>query len=29
MQFLHHALLQQGNTGFLRREIDQELLGHH
>ncbi len=28
VQFLHHALLQQGDAGFLRREIDQELFSH-
>jgi hypothetical protein len=28
VQFLHRALLQQGDAGFLRREVDQELFSH-
>ena len=28
VQFLHHALLQQGDAGFLRREVDEELFSH-
>jgi hypothetical protein len=28
VQFLDDALLHDGDTGFLRREIDQYLFGH-
>ena len=28
VQFLHDALLHDGNAGFLRREIDQDFFGH-
>ena len=28
VQFLHHALLEHGDTRFLRRDVDQDFMGH-